>query len=416
MTSSDLRSHQFSGSHMGAEGEQFVLAYERKRLPEYFHSDIVRYGDDDIAMGYDILSFESPESLKPDRYIEVKTYRGHKHFYWSEGEITAAHLLTNHYYLYLVDYDRINDPYYTPEIICNPSQIFDHKSHWISQPIQYVFSELSPENIPSDWFESTVLVGCYNSPAHLQWILSNCVYNVRAKAHPDDPSPFGEVHIDNPHVRQASYLILYQIGVPQSFMLFALDDSPALVTSQQLIDSGYSHPHMPLYVVHHIARQLPSFYVNLLQLFREALPKIDNALAGQPLYLTGLQLKKFMALQPAPVSAPTPAPSSTPSPAPTPSPSPVPPTPTPSPVPTHNNSPKQGAFWSRKDDVRLLSMLQSSVPIADISRQLTRTDKAIMRRMDRLRAQDLIPADLYQHYRTSDPAFLASARFYRPRS
>ena len=77
------------------------------------------------AMGYDILSFEAADSLKPDRYIEVKTYRGHKHFYWSEGEITAAHMLAERYYLYLVDYEQINNPGYQPEIIQAPTRLFD---------------------------------------------------------------------------------------------------------------------------------------------------------------------------------------------------------------------------------------------------------------------------------------------------
>lgn len=117
MTQDQLFNKQAASAHMGSEGERFVLTYERKRLPTYLHEDIVHYADSDIAMGYDILSFNAADSLKADRYIEVKTYRGHKHFYWSEGEITAAHLLSDHYYLYLVDYDQISNPEYQPEII-----------------------------------------------------------------------------------------------------------------------------------------------------------------------------------------------------------------------------------------------------------------------------------------------------------
>lgn len=59
-------------------------------------------------MGYDILSFETSTSILPDRYIEVKTFRGHPHFYWTDNEIAAARKYAEHYYLYLIDIDRIS--------------------------------------------------------------------------------------------------------------------------------------------------------------------------------------------------------------------------------------------------------------------------------------------------------------------
>lgn len=389
MTSDQLRSRQAATSTIGEAGEQFVLAYERKRLPAYLHPDIVLYADADIAMGYDIRSFEAPESIKADRYIEVKTYRGHKHFYWSEGEITAAHLLSDHYYLYLVDYDRIYEADYQPEIIQDPARLFDLKAQWVNQPINYVFSELSPENIPSDWFDSIVLIGCYNSQAHLQWILKHNRYNVRAKLTPEAPSKHGEVHIDTPRVKQARYLLLYQIGVPQNFLFFELSGTPKPATRQQLIDYGYPNPHAPQYVMHTIARRLPSFYVNLQQLFREALPKIDNARVGQPLYLAGPQLAHFM------------------------------------PKRANNRRPaeeqraatlmleKRGTLWTDQEDHLLRALLQSSTPIAEISRQLSRSEKAIIRRMDRLRKLNTIPYELYIRYYDSDPAFAYHHRFKR---
>lgn len=389
MTQDQLFNKQAASAHMGAEGERFVLAYERKRLPQYLHEDIVHYADSDIAMGYDILSFNAADSLKTDRYIEVKTYRGHKHFYWSEGEITAAHLLSDHYYLYLVDYDQIRNPEYQPEIIQDPARLFDLKSQWVNQPINYVFSELSPQHIPTDWFDSIVLLGCYNTQAHLQWILKHRRYNVRAKQFADSPAPNGEVFIDDSRVRQARYLLLYQVGAPQNFMFFELSGAPKLATNQQLRQSGYPNPHFPQYVVHTIARQLPSFYVNLQQLFREALPKIDNARVGQPLYLAGPQLAHFMPKRPNPAR----------------------------PIEVTRQQSlmleKRGALWTDQEDNLLRALLQSHTPISEISRQMSRSENSITRRMDRLRKADRLPQDLYMYYHSTDPAF--TSRPIRPR-
>lgn len=381
MTQDQLFNKQAASAYMGSEGERFVLAYERKRLPQYLHPDIVHYADSDIAMGYDILSFNAADSLKADRHIEVKTYRGHKHFYWSEGEITAVHLLSDHYYLYLVDYDQIHNPEYQPEIIQDPARLFDLKSQWVNQPINYVFSELSPQHIPTDWFDSIVLIGCYNTQAHLQWILTHRRYNVRAKQFADSPAPNGEVFIDDSRVRQARYLLLYQVGVPQNFMFFELSGAPHLATNQQLRQFGYPNPHFPQYVVHTIARQLPSFYVNLQQLFREALPKIDNAKVGQPLYLAGPQLAHFMPKRPNPAR----------------------------PIEVTRQQSlmleKRGALWTDQEDNLLRALLQSHTPISEISRQMSRSENSITRRMDRLRKADTLPQDLYKYYYSSDPAY-----------
>lgn len=389
MTQDQLFNKQAASAHMGSEGERFVLTYERKRLPTYLHEDIVHYADSDIAMGYDILSFNEADSLKADRYIEVKTYRGHKHFYWSEGEITAARLLSDHYYLYLVDYDQISNPEYQPEIIQDPARLFDLKSQWINQPINYVFSELSPQHIPTDWFDSIVLIGCYNTQAHLQWILKHKRYNVRAKQFADSPSPNGEVFIEDSRVQQARYLLLYQVGVPQNFMFFELTGIPRLATRSQLLQFGYPNPHFPQYVVHTIARQLPSFYVNLQQLFREALPKIDNARVGQRLYLAGPQLAHFMPKRPNPAR----------------------------PIEVTRQQSlmleKRGALWTDQEDNLLRALLQSHTPISEISRQMSRSENSITRRMDRLRKADNLSKDLYMYYHSTDPAFTSSP--IRPR-
>ena len=62
----------------------------------------------------------------------------------------------------------------------------------VIRPQQYVCSELNETAVPDDWDESVVLFGCYNSEEHLQWILTNRVYNVRSKK-PGTVSLSGEV-------------------------------------------------------------------------------------------------------------------------------------------------------------------------------------------------------------------------------
>ena len=371
MTLDALNQTKDAVSAMGRKAEDFALQFEKNRLPVDMHPAIVCYADQDIAMGYDILSFETPESVKPDRYIEVKTYRGHKHFYWSEGEIMVARLMSDRNYLYLIDYDRINEPNYQPEIIRNPARLFDHKTQWINQPTRYVFSELSPENIPADWFESVILIGCYNTQNHLQWILNNRLYNVRAIV---GSAKHGEVDFNDHRVQKAHYLLLYQIGVPQNFMLFGLTGAPRLASQNDMRNLGYSTTHSSQYILHTISQRLPDFYVNLQQLFREALPKIENSEVGQPLYLSGRQLTNFMPQRPdkaRPISID---------------------------MQQTLMLEKRGTLWSAQEDNQLLAHLQDGLPLSDISSKMFRSVGSIRVRMERLLESKRIPRDLYKKY------------------
>lgn len=120
---------------MGEAGEKFVLNYERQRCP--FNSiqkqKIKQISIIDASAGYDIISFHSELTLKK-RYIEVKTYLGKPHFYWSENEIQSAKLRGEDYYVYLVDYACINTKGYEPEIIANPILNIMNQEEWIITP------------------------------------------------------------------------------------------------------------------------------------------------------------------------------------------------------------------------------------------------------------------------------------------
>jgi hypothetical protein len=106
----------------GAKAEDFVVALERARLSGHPRADLVRsISSEDTSAGYDIISFESNTSLMYDRFIEVKSFKGQRRFYWSRGERDAALALGDSYYLYIVAIDNIDQPQYSPTVVRNPA-------------------------------------------------------------------------------------------------------------------------------------------------------------------------------------------------------------------------------------------------------------------------------------------------------
>ncbi|MDD5781507.1 MAG: DUF3883 domain-containing protein, partial [Muribaculaceae bacterium] len=96
----------------------------------------------DVSAGYDIISFHDEVSLKR-RYIEVKTYRGAPHFYWSANEIDSAKIRGVDYFLYLVNADRIFEQGYVPEIIQNPYSTIINSSDWKLTPSSFLVEKIS---------------------------------------------------------------------------------------------------------------------------------------------------------------------------------------------------------------------------------------------------------------------------------
>ena len=416
MTQDQLQHSQQATSRQGDLGEQFALAFERKRLPEFLCENIRHFAEHEIALGYDILSFETSTSILPDRYIEVKTFRGHPHFYWTDNEIAAARKYAEHYYLYLIDIDRISEPDYEPQIIPNPAVLFDQSlpqngrpssSHpstpanghtWTFHPVQYAFSLNAEANIPQDWDTSTILLGCYNNEQHLRWILSHNLYNVRAQK--DVP---GAVTLKNPQVRQAKYLILYSVCNPRVYMLYALEPNPYRVTKTEVQAMGYPNPHAFAYILHPIRERLSTFHLSLAPILREVNHQGDNTY-GTPIYLTGIQLRRFMP-QPAPASPDSEpylapqrqAPASYQSQQERPSIAAEPIRPYP--------ASRKGLPWTSADDTLLITHLKQHAPVAEIATLIQRSEKAVVRRMGILRSMNTIPFALYIHYYDNDPAF-----------
>lgn len=113
----------------GEKAELFVLSFEKKRIGHPLCDSIRRISDIDVAAGYDIVSYNSPKSQGPNRFIEVKAV-SHTGFHWSRNEYEVARLKGNSYYLYLVDIEKINCDEYVPLIICNPAHEIMDSDKW----------------------------------------------------------------------------------------------------------------------------------------------------------------------------------------------------------------------------------------------------------------------------------------------
>ena len=115
----------------GNKAEEFVLQFEKNRLPSLLASKVLRVSEIDVGAGYDIISFENSDSKEYDNYIEVKALSHTGEFFWSKNEFEAAKLYGNRYKLYLVNLSRTDDPSYLPEIIINPAHEIMSSESWM---------------------------------------------------------------------------------------------------------------------------------------------------------------------------------------------------------------------------------------------------------------------------------------------
>ncbi len=137
----ELERIQSAQSKQGMKAEEYVLAFELKRLHGHPQVQLVRrVSEIDTGAGFDIESFEGLRSFFPDRFIEVKSYQGSPRFFWSQGEIAAATELGENYCLYLVDMEQLQSPDYSPVVIRNPvTELFSDNSNWTATPVSYEF-------------------------------------------------------------------------------------------------------------------------------------------------------------------------------------------------------------------------------------------------------------------------------------
>lgn len=138
MSLEKLKEQLLRQNEQGESSELFVLEYELERLKRTANKiQIKRISEIDVGAGYDIVSYENDESQEYDRFIEVKSYYGNLHFYWSANEIKIASSLGDKYYIYLVDAEKISEKNYQPIIIRDPANAVLNTDSWLMQPTSY---------------------------------------------------------------------------------------------------------------------------------------------------------------------------------------------------------------------------------------------------------------------------------------
>ena len=112
------------------------MEYEKLRLSGHPMLDKIEHvAIENVAAGFDILSFNNTKEPVLSRKIEVKSWLGKKLFYFSAKEYEIADEEKENYYLYLVDRKGMTDADYSPDIIQNPvANLFRSESDWQVEP------------------------------------------------------------------------------------------------------------------------------------------------------------------------------------------------------------------------------------------------------------------------------------------
>ena len=85
----------------GSKAEFFVMNFEEYKLNKSNYSPR-RVSQENVGLGYDIESYETDGT---NIFIEVKSLKNGKMFYWSKNEIIASKRLGKHYLIYAVFFD-----------------------------------------------------------------------------------------------------------------------------------------------------------------------------------------------------------------------------------------------------------------------------------------------------------------------
>ncbi|WP_461714080.1 protein NO VEIN domain-containing protein [Thiomicrolovo sp. ZZH C-3] len=126
----------------GEEAEEFVLAFELKRLYAHPQKDkIEQVSKEDVSAGYDIQSFHMDTSVLINRFIEVKSFDTLVKFYWSKNEVDTARVLRKDYFLYLVDRSQMLEEGYEPLMIQDPFfNVFENDEGWKKEAHSWMLS------------------------------------------------------------------------------------------------------------------------------------------------------------------------------------------------------------------------------------------------------------------------------------
>ena len=100
----------------GDKAELFVLNLEKEKLKGSSYSP-KRVSQENVGLGYDIESYEIDGARI---FIEVKSLRNGKMFYWSNNEIGVSKRLGKHYLIYTILFNNIGEPLKIKETITDP--------------------------------------------------------------------------------------------------------------------------------------------------------------------------------------------------------------------------------------------------------------------------------------------------------
>lgn len=287
MTQEQLYQQQQAQKALGDRGEDFALRYERQRLHAHPKCmDVRLIGRTDVGTGYDILSYQSINSQHPDRYIEVKTYSHNVHFFLSPSEQAAARKYGTSYYLYLVDATQLNSPGYEPLIIQDPIHTLSG-SEWqeTAQSREFVYSDDAVHPIPDDLDACTVLLGCYTTNDHLNWILRTHSYNVRQGV------INGSVCSDEMTTTPA-YLVLYHVRDPRTYRIHKIIGTRT-ATKAQMMSWRYPNPHAASYMLYNLDLNMIPIPLDIMALVRLHNDKLQRT-SGTPIYIAGATLRRYI--------------------------------------------------------------------------------------------------------------------------
>lgn len=124
---------------------------------------------------------------------------------------------------------------------------------------------------------ATLLVGCFKSQAHYNWILKNKSYNVRLG------SLDGSVE-DSSQYKEAEYLLLYDVENPDFCDLYELINKRGKMQRKDLLAMGYpddvKRDESQLYFIYHLKGEIQHFYLDKIE-FKNFL---DHMQKGAPFY------------------------------------------------------------------------------------------------------------------------------------
>ena len=151
--------------------------------------------------------------------------------------------------------------------------IYRYEYDWEESTIPLVAAE------PTPLYQQTMLVGCYRSKAHLEWIKQNHLYNIRLGNRNGAASKSGLVI-------SASRLLLYDSKNPKEYQVLNLDSSNHIIANNDLMRSK-NYPDLKpdreylLYVITEEAGVKPYFDIESLR--QTYAPKLKK---GSPFFVT----------------------------------------------------------------------------------------------------------------------------------